>query len=210
MGFKEHNAVYSLSPKFLAKNDRSSNPWPRHFEIKGLADLIGQEPEGVLCPVRALKYYLKRTQDTRGPLDVLWCSVRQPVKPMSKNALAFFIRDVIKDAHSSCDDSNFKLLRVNAHEVRAVATSMAFKKNMVLSDIFSATFWRSQFGVCLTLLARCLGSIRNCFSLGPYIAASATLGTRGNSDPIPFLIVFLWLLGRLLEAVFPILCKLTL
>lgn len=59
MGFKEHNAVYSLSPKFLAKNDRSSNPWPRHFEIKGLADLIGQEPEGVLCPVRALKYYLK-------------------------------------------------------------------------------------------------------------------------------------------------------
>ncbi|XP_064111422.1 uncharacterized protein LOC135218908 [Macrobrachium nipponense] len=67
VGFKGHNAVCLLSPMFLAKNENPSNPWSKSFEIKGMAEIIGREPERVLCPVRALKFYLQKTMECRGP-----------------------------------------------------------------------------------------------------------------------------------------------
>ncbi|XP_064113369.1 uncharacterized protein LOC135220008 [Macrobrachium nipponense] len=141
VGFREYNAVCSLSPSFLAKNENPSNPWPKSFEIKGLSEITGREPERVLCPVRALKFYLAKIKQCRGPSDNLWCSVRRPELPMSKNALAFSLRSTIREAHASCPDSDLSLLKIKAHEIRAIATSVAFQKNMALSDILSATYW---------------------------------------------------------------------
>ena len=54
------------NPAFIAKNQRfESNP---PVVIKSLRSFIAsqEEPDNELCPVRALLYYLKRTQPRRG------------------------------------------------------------------------------------------------------------------------------------------------
>ncbi|XP_064116590.1 uncharacterized protein LOC135222433 [Macrobrachium nipponense] len=142
VGFKGDSAVLSFRPLFLAKNENPSRPWPRTFEVKGLSQLVGNEMERALCPVRALKFYLQKKKQLQGCNQSLWCAVKDPKRPMSKNALAFFVRNVITEAHMSCDSNSFKTLRVKAHEVRAIATSLSFNKNMSMKNILAATYWR--------------------------------------------------------------------
>ncbi|XP_064113443.1 probable global transcription activator SNF2L2 [Macrobrachium nipponense] len=59
---------------------------------------------------------LKEEEQMGGSRQGLWCSVKDPTRPMSKNALAFFVRNVITDVHKICTDDSFRLLRVRAHE----------------------------------------------------------------------------------------------
>ncbi|XP_064100768.1 uncharacterized protein LOC135211385 [Macrobrachium nipponense] len=142
VGFKGDSVICSFLPSFLAKNENPSTPWPRSFEVKGLSSLVGVETERTLCPIRSLKFYLHRKKKLKGNMDNLWCSVRDPNRPLSKNALAFFIRNLIKEAHVACDQDHYKLLKVKAHEVKAIARLLAFKKKMSLQNLMKATLWR--------------------------------------------------------------------
>ena len=54
--------VLSYLPVFLAKTETAGNPLPRSFPLKSLGDSVGDmEEELLVCPVRCLKFYLKRT-----------------------------------------------------------------------------------------------------------------------------------------------------
>ncbi|XP_064115143.1 uncharacterized protein LOC135221257 [Macrobrachium nipponense] len=181
IGWKHNKAVCTFQEDFLAKNENPSNPWPR-FEIMSLSDLVGQEQEVVLCPVRAMRHYVERTKGIRETSGSLWCSVKEPSRPMTKNAIAFFLRELIKEAHMLCQEENFGLLKVKAHEVRAVATSLAFKKNMALKDIIETTFWRTNSVFASHYLRDVKTTFDNCQTLGPYVSSGAVLG-KGVSTP---------------------------
>ena len=67
-----------------------SNPLPRSFRLKALSDFAhGLEEGSFLCPVRALRIYLRKTK------GLARRSRRVPSRAISKNALSFFLRDVI-------------------------------------------------------------------------------------------------------------------
>ena len=177
VGFNQEDAVCSHVIDFLAKNESLDKPWPRSFTIKSLSSLFSnQEEERTLCPVRALKFYLKRTQNIRGPSRLLWCSVRNPTRSLSKNALSFFLRSVIKEAHSSLSYEEYASLKVKAHEVRAVATSLAFRKNMSLSDIIQSTYWRCRSVFANFYLKDVENIFSSCSTLGPFSVAGTVLG----------------------------------
>ena len=97
IGFKEGNAVISFMTSFRAKTDRDSS-LPRALMVKGLKDLVGSEQEGLLCPIRILKFYLERTKISRGDVKSLFCSVKRPNKSMTKNAISYYLRKLIKEA----------------------------------------------------------------------------------------------------------------
>ena len=100
VGFSSQGAMVSLILGFRAKNDNKCKGLPRSFVIKDLTSLVGREEEAKLCPVRALKAYLDRTKDFRGPENRrLFVSPRDPRKPSSKNAISYFLRQLIKEAH---------------------------------------------------------------------------------------------------------------
>lgn len=83
IGFPQGDAVCTLTLGFLAKNENPSQPWPRSFAIKGLLNILGpEEEERSLWPVRALRHYIKRTEKIRGPARNLWCSVKNPARPV--------------------------------------------------------------------------------------------------------------------------------
>ena len=50
-------------PSFVAKIESASNPILRFFLVKSLSNLVGpSEDERLLCPIRAIRYYLKVTR----------------------------------------------------------------------------------------------------------------------------------------------------
>ena len=111
-------------PEFIAKTDTGAHSTPREFCVKSLASLVGfEDEERLLCPVRALSHYLKRTAAASRDHH-LFLAVRCPSRPMSKAAVSFFLRDTINSAHEAVSDSTCRELKVRAHDIRGVAASM--------------------------------------------------------------------------------------
>ena len=87
-------ATKRVVPRSLCNVNSGTTP-STSVLIKSLSELVGQEEERTLCPVRALKFYLERVKDSRKGVENLFCSVRKPSSAMSKNAISFFIRKLI-------------------------------------------------------------------------------------------------------------------
>ncbi|XP_066964301.1 telomere length regulation protein TEL2 homolog [Macrobrachium rosenbergii] len=62
---------------------RTRLPLAQVLQIKGLWNITGQEPERNPVSCQALKFYLQRTQNCRGPSSNLWCSA-EPDIPLEK------------------------------------------------------------------------------------------------------------------------------
>ena len=83
--------------------------------------------ELLLCPLRALQIYLSRTSSLSHRPCFLFASPRSP-RPLSKNALSFFLRSVILQSLPSSSSS----LSVRAHSICGMATSTAFSRDVSL------------------------------------------------------------------------------
>ena len=99
---------------------------PRSILVKCLEDFAGDLPEEcLLCPVRAVRTYLSLISSILPCPCLLLVSPRRPSHALLKNALSFFIRQVILDAGAMEEGA----LPPLAHSVCAVATSAAFLRN---------------------------------------------------------------------------------
>ena len=124
VSFSGDDVYLSYLPEFRAKTESASNPLPRSFVVKSLRDFVGNLPdELLLCPVRALRIYLRRTSSLSPRPRSLFVSPRAPTRPLSMNALSFFIRSVILQSLPSPPPSSSS---IRAHTVRSVSTSTAF------------------------------------------------------------------------------------
>ena len=102
---KDNDIYLSYLPEFRAKTESETNPLPRHFCVKSLIDFVGNlEEELLLCPVRAIDVYVSKTSRLLPSPRSLFRSPRNPSRSLSKNAMSFFLRDVIIRAteHGSC------------------------------------------------------------------------------------------------------------
>ena len=67
------------------------------------------------------------------------------------------------------------LTRVNAHEVRAVATSMRFKYNLSQANIIRRAYWRSNTVFCSRYLRDISHAFLDVSGLGPLIVAQGVV-----------------------------------
>ena len=174
---------FSYLPEFRAKTESSVNPLPRSFCVRSLADFVGDLPEELLlCPVRALRHYISRTTFSPRPRSLL-VSPRSPSRPLSKNALSFFLHDVISCASSSSSlsagsssaSSSRSSSSSRAHSVCGVTASWAFTQNASLSSILAAASWSSASVFTSFHLTDVQFSSLHGFSLGPLVAAGSVV-----------------------------------
>ena len=181
------NLYLSYLPDFRAKTESSANPLPRSFCVRFLSDFVGDLPdELLLCPVRALHLYISRVSSVSPRPRTLFVSPRSPSRSLSKNALSFFLRDVISRAYSSPSSSSssssslpssssslpsFSTSAFWAHSVRGVAASWAFSHNAPLSSILEAATWSSSSVFTSFCLRDVQFSSSHGFGLGPLVAA---------------------------------------
>ena len=178
-------------PEFRAKSVSKARPLPRSFRVRSLTDFVGDLPdELLLCPVRALCCYLYRTSSFPSRPRSLFISPRAPSRPLSKNALSFFIRDVIVESYSSAGlspttvssssavsslSSSCPRPSVHAHGVRGVTSSWAFLRNASLSSVLEAATWSSASVFTSFYLSDVQFSSSEGFAMGPVVAVGAVV-----------------------------------
>ena len=157
----------SYLPEFRAKTESASNSLPCSFAVHSLRDVVGSlSDELVLCPVRAVRIYVSRTSTISPQPCSLFVSLCTPTRPLSKNALSYFLWSVILQSLPSPPTSSSS---VRAHTVRFVSTSAAFSRNVALPDILAAATWRSFY------LRDVQFTLNTEFALGPVVAAGAVV-----------------------------------
>ena len=179
--FSAHVAVQgedlllSYLPEFAAKTESAVNPIAREFCLRSLSAVVGSDDEErLLCPVGALKWYQHRTSSQTRP-GQLFLSVRDQSRPLSKAALSFFLRETIKSAHASLPDESCSALKVRAHDIRGIATSMLWWKNKPVSYILAVASWKTQSVFANHYLKDVQRMVGDVFALGPIVAAGDVL-----------------------------------
>ena len=132
-------------PEFRAKNQKSLQ-LSRPFSITSISNLLNDDDaDNLLCPVRALKQYLKRTASFRNNKRRLFISVNPGYdRDITKSTISRWIKNVIilaYDHHSS--SSHVGPLIVKAHELRAISTSLAAMLGTPIESIMKSAFWTS-------------------------------------------------------------------
>ena len=131
----------SYVPEFVAKTETAVRPLPRSFSIQSLQDFVASlQEELLLCPVRSLREYLRRTSKFVNRPRRLFVSPRCPSHTMSKNGISFLLREVIVQSGASFEE----VATPRAHSIRGIATSSAFFKNWSIASVLESASWTSN------------------------------------------------------------------
>ena len=167
------DACLSYIPQFVAKSESLTRSILRSFLVKSLSDFAaGLDDNLLLCPVRALRIYLDRTRSLSPLRHHLFVSPRRPSRAMSKNAVSFFLGEVIHAAGASRPEVG----SVMAHEIRSVSTSVAFHRNWSVSSVLESATWSSSLVFSSFYLRDIQHEYDGMLSLGPFVAASSRIG----------------------------------
>ena len=171
VAFHGSNLFLSYLPEFVEKTDSVRNPLHRYFLVKSLEDFVGDLPEKhSLCLVHAVCVYLEHTSSLSPRPCSLFVFPSNPLRPMSKNALSFFLQCIILDADLVVDSST-----PCAHSVWHVSTLAAFLCNWSVSKVLEAASWRSNPVFASFYLKDLSFCLDGCSSLSPCVAGGSFL-----------------------------------
>ena len=123
----------------------------------------------MLCHVRAVHIYLSRTKSAVSRASSLFVSSHSPSRQISKNAISYFLREVISGAgaiHEGVAPS------VRAHSIHGISTSVVFMQNWSVSKVLEAASWRSNSVFASFYLRDVFEGLR---SRDPIVAAGSVL-----------------------------------
>lgn len=133
-------AVLRVVPGFLSKTQ---------FPDRAPEDLYLQalpvSKDRSLCPVRALRVYLERTNSFRANRERLFLSLQTGrTHDISAQSVSSWLVNLIRMAHEKSGAPIPAETQVRAHDVRGVSTSVAWKYNVPLSSLVQSAIWRSK------------------------------------------------------------------
>ena len=164
------------SPAFLAKNQLASDG-PDSIKpvvIPALTTMLDSSlmEDKSLCPVRALKVYLDKTKSMRKGKALLFVSLREGYsKDISRITISQWIKHTIHTCYQSSDMTDQQVTQVRAHDVRAMAASLAFKGGISLEQVLSSCYWRSHNTFTNFYLKDICWENDDIFKLGPIVSA---------------------------------------
>ena len=164
------------SPSFLSKNQLAKEG-PESVApvvIPALAPTLDRslKSDRSLCPVRALRYYLDRTSDSRQDKELVFVSFKKGFdKDISPATISSWIKQTVILCYELSDHQAHTLHQVKAHDVRAFAASKAFQSGVSLEQILSACHWKSHNTFTQFYLKDVAWADSEHYHLGPVVAA---------------------------------------
>ena len=138
----------SLLPRtgFLAKN-QTLDFCPKPIFLSDHRKASGSLDCGPWCPVRALRYYLQKTERLRirqdgTREDRLFLITVSPFTPAKKSTMARWIIQVIKESLNR-KESQLAGSHVRAHDLRSQMASWALYKGASIQEVMDAAGWSS-------------------------------------------------------------------
>ena len=172
VSFRGGDACLSYVPEFVAKSESLSRSFPRSFLVKSLSDFAaGLEDDLFLCPVRTLHIYLNWTLSLAPNRRRLFVSLSCPTRALSKNAVSFFLREIIHGAEATRPEVG----TIRARDIRGVSTSVAFHRNWSVSAVLDTATWSSSSVFTSFYLRDLQYEFQGLRSLGPFVAAGARI-----------------------------------
>lgn len=169
--FRSDGSVVLLTqPGFVSKN-RLPSLGNQKVVIRSLSSIDKSRTASMQDPVRALKTYLKRTKASRDTRTRHFLPVKAGKRDITPQALASWLKWVIRSAYSELSPDQSRLLKIHAHEIRAISASLAFARNFLIRDIIDAVGWHAE-STFSSFYLRDLTSQRQTLNLvGPVSAA---------------------------------------
>ena len=99
-------------------------------------------------------------------------SPRSPSRPISRNVVSYFLREVISESGAVKQDVAAPL---HAHSVRGVATSVSFLRNWSISKVLEAATWRSNSVFASFYFCDISYVFQGLRSFGPFVAAGSVV-----------------------------------
>ena len=164
------------SPSFLAKNHlaKEGPECVAPVVIPALAPTLDKslKEDRSLCPVRALRYYLDKTQDVRQGKELVFVSFKKGfMKDISPATISSWIKQTVILCYDLSDQESLTLHQVKAHDVRAFAASKAFQGGISLDQILAACHWKPHNTFTQFYLKDVAWADSELFHLGPVVAA---------------------------------------
>ncbi|MCG8432339.1 MAG: hypothetical protein MJA29_14370 [Candidatus Omnitrophica bacterium] len=171
-------------PGFLAKNHNVRTGFGEFFgfTIKSLKEFVGPDlrEDALLCPLRALKYYLKASESRRGGIAELFITCKEPVRAAHKNTITAWVKTVLSRAYNDSQESAD--MSRPAHELRAVGPSLAVYNCVSVDDVMAQCRWR-QHNTFTSFYLRDLALLESeGFGLPPVFAAGNALCPSSHSS----------------------------
>ena len=163
-------------PAFISKTDLAGKQQrilkPIVIEALKFAEGHVKDRDRTLCPVRALKIYIRNTEELREGKQKLFVAFKKGHKTdIVKNTVSFWIRKVIFAAYEESPEELKKKFKIRAHDVRALASSWAFLRNISLDEVMEACSWKAPSTFIRHYLRDLTEISGNLHKLGPIIAA---------------------------------------
>ena len=173
VSFQGEDLVLYYDPFFRSKTESAANPLPRSVIVPSLADFAGDLPERVQCPVRAIKFLRKAARSASYIPSRLFVSPRNMERAMSKNAMSFYLRQLIVDSGAVSSSRPPR-----AHDIRGIATSLNYYSNLSLSNLMQVATWKSNRVFASRYLKEVSATQDNIRQFGPLVIAGDRLYPR--------------------------------
>ena len=170
------------SPAFLSKNQLAGDG-PASVApviIPALAPSVDSSlpQDRSLCPVRALRYYLDKTQNLREGKELVFVSFKKSFqKDIAPATISSWIKQTVLLCYQLSDEETLKVHEVKAHDVRAFSASRAFQGGVSLEQILSACHWKAHNTFTQYYLKDLAWMDSDLFHLGPVVAAQQIQGS---------------------------------
>ena len=157
----------------LAKDGRSLHS----FRMESLGNFVSKDREEMkLCPVRATFIYLERTKDMRTGKQLLFVSYKQGfTKEIAKATISSWLKKTIFMAYAKASDEDFKLGDVKAHQVRAMAASMAYYNKSSIHEVMDACTWKCHNTFTSFYLNNLSEQMGEMLTLTPFVAGQSVV-----------------------------------
>ena len=173
LSFQGEDLVLYYDLFFRAKTESAANPLPRSVIVPSLSDFAGNLPERVQCPVRAIKFLRKAARSASYIPSGLFVSPQNPERAMSKNAISFYLRQLITDSGAVSSSRPPR-----AHDIRSIATSLNYYSNLSLSHLMQVATWKSNRAFTSRYLKEVSATQDNIRRFGPLVIAGDRLHPR--------------------------------
>lgn len=136
MIFSKQGVTMYSRPSFLAKNERS-NFSASPISLPSIPRSVGKRHFS--CPVRAIKWYMNKTEIVRKKTQELFIISTNPHTPASRTTIARWVVEAIVRAKATSTQG-----RPNAHSTRATASTTAMYKGVTVNEIVNTVSWKTS------------------------------------------------------------------
>ncbi len=166
--------ILQLIPGFLPKAATAAEGAPRYspIVIRRLKNYATDPENLTLCPVRALLAYERYASNLKEDCDHYFLSLTAPYQPVKKATISGWAVQLIKDSYTNATESDLRLSSVNAHEVRAIATSLAFQATHSLDHVMATAKWANHSTFTSYYLRDVSGIQGRIHTIGPCVVVS--------------------------------------